>query len=333
MSEPIGWRNRLVYITGGAGMIGSHLVDVLLAQGADVYVVDDLSRGRRENLSDLPDSHFIQYDLTQPETRPDFAPQAIWFHLAAKVASIEYNRKRHLDMMQHNLAINWHYTELMRHPQIRPRLVTFVSTACIYSHDAPVPTPEAAGVVGNPEPTNWGYGVAKWVGEQQARFLYEEARIPAIVVRFYNALGPRDYYDEKTSHVAPALIQRTLDGQDPLVVWGTGAQTRAFVDARDIARALALLAETPAAHDARPINIGHEREVTIADLAHTIMKLAGRRPNITFDRTRPDGYARRAADSGRLRGLIGWAPDTPLETSLTDMIADYRARYRGGYDR
>lgn len=313
----IDWHNQRVVVTGGAGFIGSHLVNRLYAQRARVTVVDDLSRGR--NIGGFLDRIDLRYD------EPVIPFDSVVFHLAAKVAGIHYNREHNLDMMQQNLAINWNVTQAVR--KAHPRLYVYVSTACVYPHDAPVPTPESAGNIGNPEPTNYGYGVAKWVGEQQARYLHSEFEIPTIIVRFFNAFGPRDYYDVETSHVAPALIRRISELKDgePLTVWGSGLQSRALVDARDIANALVMLAENDKAHDARAINIGHEREVTMNTLASMIMNMCGKSADIVNDRSMPDGYPRRAADTTRLRSLIHWLPDTPIEDTLRDMIAEFRA--------
>lgn len=331
------WNQFDTVVTGGAGFIGSHLVDLLVNQGANVTVLDDLSRGAYVH----PGTTFEKCDLQ--EWSPELPGGSVVFHLAAKVTGIEYNRHNHYDMLSSNLGINTLVCDVVR--QCRPRLFVFVSTACVYPHDAPVPTPESAGEVCEPEPTNRGYGLAKWVGEQAAGYLWTEHHIPTIIVRFFNAFGPRDYYDEETSHVAPALIKRVLDGENPVVVWGTGSQSRALVDARDIALALSWIAEAgidlfsevlqvgnPPAFVGVPVfNIGHQREITIRELAETIVRLSGRDGvDLVFDTTKPDGYPRRAADTTRLSQLLGWVPDTPLEITLTDMIEDYRSRYQVG---
>lgn len=200
----------------------------------------------------------------------------------------------------------------------------FVSHNCVYPHDAPIPTPESCADVCNPEPTNWGYGVAKWVGEQQANFLHQEYGMAVVNVRFYNSLGPRDYYDKATSHVAPAIIRRVIDGENPLKVWGSGNQSRVLVDCRDIAEVLFRLANCPRAYDARPINIGHPHEVTIKELVSTILALMGREREVMWDTTMPEGYPRRCPDMTRLISLIGNYEFRPLEMTLSDMLIDYR---------
>lgn len=317
--DSMNWKQKRIMVTGGHGFIGSHLVEHLMDdKGATVYVADDDSRGHN-NL------HHVHYDIDLRKQQPPIYAGDIVFHLAAKVTGIAYNATHQLNMLQHNLAINYTVAEAVK--KAKPSLYVYVSTACVYPHDAPVPTPESAGRVGNPEPTNFGYGVAKWVGEQQARYIHYEYNIPTIIVRFFNAFGPRDYYDYDTSHVAPALIRRVMElhEREPLVVWGSGLQSRALVDARDIAKALVMLAETPEAHDAQPINIGHAQEVTMNALASMIMNLCGKSADIENDTSKPDGYPRRAADTTRLQSLIGWIPDRPIVETLGDMIDEYRA--------
>ena len=310
--------NRFV-VTGGAGFIGSHLVDELInRQLGRITVVDDLSRGSMCNMN--PAAELSQVDLRYCELD---TTNSVVFHLAAKVTGIHYNMSHHLQMMTDNLAINCGMVHTIQN--YRPAAVIWVSTACVYPHNAPVPTPECAGEMCNPEPTNFGYGVAKWVGEQQAKYIYKELGIPVITVRFFNAFGPRDYYDEETSHVAPALIKRVVDGEDPLVVWGSGNQTRALVDARDIAKSLVDLYEHMDVAAGKVVNIGHEYDISIGGLAKLIATLCDK-PNlkIVFDKSKPEGYSRRAADSTLLYELTGHVPDRPIANSLRDMVKEYR---------
>lgn len=372
------WNEQSVVVTGGLGFIGSHLVNRLSALGVGngpscVYIVDDLSRGRKENVGSLSDKILLQQDIARKwEGLSALWGDKIVFHLAAKVTGIHYNRTHHLDMMQSNMDINSGLVRGILKGREKPKLLIWVSTACVYPHDAPVPTPEDCATVCDPEPTNFGYGVAKWVGEQQARFLCREHGIPTIIVRFFNAFGVRDYYDEATSHVAPALIRRVMEGENPLIVWGSGKQTRALVDAADIAKALTGLAErvdetldqlavracycptepggiSVPDDDVRRsynrmvssgfpwvVNIGHTREISISDLAHTIVNMATEiydipKPEIVFDTSKPDGYPRRAADTTLLKYIIDWVPDTPIEDTLYVMLEDYLNQRRMGW--
>lgn len=329
MIEDSGTMEKRIVVTGGAGFIGSHLVDALVERNHSVTIVDNFSRGCHENIEAAIATTLVTVRQVNLEIQKPAIPPGtdVVFHLAAKVTGIEYNRGHHYDMLMTNLAINTNVIEAVK--AARPELFVYVSTACVYPHDAPVPTPEEAGDVGNPEPTNHGYGVAKWVGEQMVRHLHREHGIPCIIVRFFNAIGPRDYYDEASSHVTPALIKRVVDGENPVTVWGTGDQTRVFVDARDIAKALGLLMDMARGRDTYGpwiVNIGHDREISIGQLAREIISQSRRDiVDIEYDISKPDGYPRRAADTKRLQSLIGWVPDMPLEQTLADMILEYRS--------
>lgn len=331
--EPVvDWSETAAMVTGGAGFIGSHVVDELARRGAPrIYVIDDLSRtrGSARNIKEHIDSGrviFYNRDMSGRDGRmtamAHLRDSMALFHLAARVTNIAENERNHYQMWLLNTELTTSVAQLVA--ACRPLVSVLVSTVCVYPHDVPIPTPESAGRVCDPEPTNHGYGVAKWTLEQAARYLADELGLAVVVPRFSNAFGLRDYYD-KSSHVAPALIRRVIDGEDPLVVWGTGEQTRSLIDARDIAAALVDLAECPRAHDASPVNVGHAREVSVGALARMVAKLAGNPfVKITFDTTRPDGHKRRAVDIGRLVDLIGWAPARPTESTLRDMITEFR---------
>jgi GDP-L-fucose synthase len=326
-------------------MIGSHLADALVARGEQVLVIDNFSRGSIANIAKAADTGLLKVrHLNLADSGFSIQPDDVVWHLAAKVAGIEYNRTHQYDMLQSNLAINYNVIESVR--KQKPHLFVYVSTVCVYPHDAPVPTPESAGDVGNPEPTNHGYGVAKWLGEQMVKHLSKEHNQACLILRFNNVCGPRDYYDDKTSHVIPALIKRTLSGENPVVVWGSGKQTRVFVDVRDVANILVKLYPLiPPLYESTAyacrwktignvlketgplvINIGHDREVSIAEVIDTIVRQSGLDVGYEFDTSKPDGHARRMPDVSLLKSILGWLPNRALSDTIADMIEDYRGR-------
>jgi nucleoside-diphosphate-sugar epimerase len=321
-------------VTGGAGMIGSHLVDALVSRDETVRVIDNFSRGSMENLRGAMRTGQVTVKTMNLEnTGIPMNPEDILWHLAAKVTGIEYNRHHQYDMLRSNLAINTNVIESVR--KQKPGLFVYISTACVYPADAPVPTPESAGDICDPEPTNHGYGVAKWTGEQMVKHLAKEHNVPCVIVRFFNVIGHnRDYYDYETSHVVPALIRRVMEGEDPVTVWGSGKQKRIFVDTRDVVRALLKLHDFMTLDQTMyegkypdlpfVVNIGHEREVSIAELIDLVVRACGKDVGYEFDTTRPDGYPRRAADTSMLRRLIGWVPDRPLGETLEEMVKEFR---------
>jgi nucleoside-diphosphate-sugar epimerase len=315
------WRQRKVCVTGGAGFIGSFLTEMLVEEGAEVTVADSLERGSLERISTVVDQvRMLRVDLGTPEgAEAATRHQEIVFNLAAKVTGIEYNRFHHADMFTSNMRISQEVLQAASRNGVAKFLV--VSTACIYPHDAIVPTPEWEGDRGTPEPTNEGYGWAKRMAEALGRYYHSETNMEVALCRPFNAYGPRDHWDELTSHVIPALIKRAIDGEDPLVVWGSGNQTRAFLHARDAAFGMKVIAEK--ASDADPINIGHDNEVSIRRLGEMILDVTGSESTIEFDKSKPDGYPRRAADVTRLKKITGWTPTTPLEDGLKEMVVEY----------
>lgn len=335
-------------VTGGAGFIGSHLVNSLLDEGYEVTILDDMSRGRYPN----PHAKLIASPIEMWFPGGRLREYDVIFHLAAKVSNIEHNRTHQLQMLADNININQALFDILRDFPFDGTLV-YVSTACVYPHDAPIPTPESAAAVCDPEPTNHGYGVAKWVGEQQAQLLHEELGIPVITTRFFNAFGPHDYYDYESSHVAPALIRKAFENEE-LVVWGSGFQTRVLVDARDIAKVLVELAYIAMYEqsnmdcneylvcNADPINIGHDNEISMASLAELILERMGglaQGREVTFDTSKPDGYLRRAADTTRLeeiyrQRLIDRTPEwTPITHTIDHMINDFIHQIEKGWIR
>jgi nucleoside-diphosphate-sugar epimerase len=321
------WDGRKVLVAGGAGFVGSYVVENLVRRGARVTVADNFSRGRLENLSSVVN----QVQIVKCNLINWFACQTVCrdidvvFNAAAKVTGIEYNRHHHADMFYNNMLLQMNVPRMAMESGVRKFVQ--VSTACIYGHDVNVPTGEWEAEVIDPEPTNYGYGLAKHAGEKFALFCAEESSMEVVVARFFNAVGVRDYYDEETSHVVPALIRRVLSGESPLVVWGTGTQSRSFVDARDLAEGLVLLAEK--ALNKSVVNIGHDREITIRDLAQLVCRVCGKSDLPTvFDTTKPNGYERRAANITALKSITnGWYPQIPLEETVSLMVEEYKQKY------
>lgn len=322
------WKGKKVLVTGGAGMIGSYLVEYLVEWGAEVTVVDNLERGNAHNLQAVMEHiRFIKGDLLDPTVcRIVTQDKDVVINMAAKVTGIHYNIHHHGVMFTANMLLAANVLEAARKNGVKRFCA--VSTACIYPHDAVVPTPEPEGERGSPEPTNEGYGWAKRMAEKMAQYYAQEYGMEIAIVRPFNAYGPRDYFDEETSHVIPALIKKVLDGNDPVHIWGSGNQSRAFVHARDVALGILLVTEKYPMAD--PVNVGHDKEVTIRDLFYKICELTGWHPRPFFDTSRPEGYPRRAADITKLRQVTGgFEPQISLEEGLREMIAVYQSISEG----
>lgn len=314
------WTGKKVCVTGGAGFVGSLLTEMLVEDGAQVTVADAMRSGswRLARLRDTID--LVQTDLSTA-SGADRATrgQQIVLNLAAKVAGIEYNRHHHAEMFSVNMDLATHTMTAAARNGVERFLA--VSSACVYPADASVPTPEEEAERGSPEPPNEGYGWAKRMTERLGFHLDAETQMRVAVCRPFNIYGPRDNWNEQSSHVIPALVRRAMDGENPVTVWGTGRQSRAFLHVRDAATGMKLIAEKAAFPE--PVNLGTREEVTIGKLAQMVLDAAGSTAALQFDTSKPDGYPRRAADITRLTEVTGWTPQIPLEQGLAEMVEDY----------
>lgn len=318
------WKDRRVLVTGGAGFIGSYLVEQLVAAGARVRVVDNLERGRLENLATVRNNvEVVNADLRSLDVcERNCRDMEVVLHLASKAYGLSYSGSHHGEMLTDNLMLNTNVLEACRRAGVMSVLAT--SSSCVYPDDALVPTPESEeSLLAEPERVNAGYGWAKRMLELQAKYYHREYGLEVKIARPFNAYGPRDYYVEGYAHVLPSLVMRVLRGENPIVVWGSGHQTRSFVHARDFATGLRLIAEK--APSAVPVNIGHDRETSIRDLLEMILAVTGEKRDVLFDTSQPEGATRKSCDPSRLRTVTGFAPEITLESGLPETIEFYRA--------
>lgn len=316
------WKDRKVLVTGGAGFIGSFTVELLVEKGARVSITT--RSGDLENLKSLKGNiKVFRGDLCDFK----FASSAVKgkevvLNLASRVAGIQYNIKHPAEMFMENVQIAKNVIDAARINKVERFLVT--SSACVYPRNSTIPTPESDGFLDDPEPSNLGYGWAKRVAELMGKFYSMEYGMKIAIARPYNAYGPRDNFDSDYSHVIPGLIKRGFDGENPLIVWGSGKQTRSFLFATDFAKGLLDVTQKQATCD--PINIGSSEEVTIADLARMIVELSGLKTKIIFDKNKPDGQPRRVCDTSKAKKMIGFRAKVPLRDGLERTIKWYKQR-------
>lgn len=314
------WKSKKVLVTGGAGFIGSYIVELLLENGANVSITsigDNL-----KNVEHLAgDIEVIKVDLRNAsDALLATKKKDIVLNLASRVAGIVYNSEHPVVMFNENVEISKNVLDAAYQNGVERFLVT--SSACVYPRNCTIPTPETEGFLDDPEPSNLGYGWAKRVAELQGRFYNQEYGARVAIARPYNAYGPRDNFDPAISHVIPGIIKRVFDGENPLVVWGSGKQTRSFLYAADFARGLLDVTEKYAVCD--PINIGTSEEVTIGDLAKMIVKISGKKTGIKFDTTKPDGQPRRNCDTAKAFEKTGFKAQVRLEEGLERTIEWYK---------
>lgn len=322
------WESRRVLVAGGAGFIGSHLVELLLqtAPRARVTVAGSITaEGRRNLKAVLKKVRLVKADLRDlADCRRACRGQDVVLNLAAKVGGVHYNSVHHASLFRDNMLVNMSMIEAARLEKVERYLV--VSSACVYPRDCAIPTPESEGFRDRPEATNEGYGWSKRMAEYLGKAYAEEYGMSVAVARPYNAYGPRDDFDPKSSHVIAGLVRRVCESEDPLVVWGDGRATRSFLYVEDFARGLLEVAERGPV--GVPLNVGADEEVSIGDLARTIVRLAGTGARIRFAPSKPSGQPRRRCDASKIRKTLGYKTRVSLEEGLSRTIDWYRANGR-----
>jgi len=324
------WKAKRVLVAGGAGFVGSHLVEQLVEDEAQVTVADNLESGTLDNLKAVMDRiRFIRGDLTHREFCEQVTrEQDIVMNLAARAYGIGYSCGHQGEMLTVNTLINLHLLEAAR-KNGAPRFL-LVSSSCVYPDDAAVPTPELDAFTGWPEGANAGYGWSKRMAELQAKYYAAEHGMQIAIVRPFNAYGGRYRWQGGSSHVIPSLVKKVMDGENPVVVWGSGDQERNFLHVRDFAWGMKLLTERYAT--AEPVNLGLEETVSLKQLVYTILRVSGKEGvRVEFDRTKPEGRPVKSADSQKLRVI---APEfrsrVSLEDGMKEMIAWYHRTFGDG---
>lgn len=307
---------RRILVTGGAGFLGSFVVEALGRRGAGEIVVP------RSATCDLVEREAVRALLR------DRGPFDLVIHLAARVGGIGANQRNPGKFFFDNLMMGVQLVEEARLAGV-PKLV-LTGTICAYPKFAPIPFREDDLWNGYPEETNAPYGLAKKMLLVQAQAYRQQYGTNAVVLFPVNLYGPRDNFDLETSHVIPALI-RKIDaaaraGHDEVVLWGDGTPTREFLYVDDAAEGILAAAEHYDGAD--PVNLGSGQEISIRDLATLLGRLMGYQGRFVFDTSRPNGQPRRALDVSRARECFGFVARMSLEEGLRRTIDWWRLAAR-----
>ncbi|WP_324759636.1 NAD-dependent epimerase/dehydratase family protein [Haloarcula sp. GH36] len=316
------YENDTVLVTGGASFIGSHLVEELVARGADVRVADDFSSGTEENLTAVADEiSIVDGNLKHWETAQR-ATDGIdrLFHLAA-----DHGGRGYISNYPANCATNMALDNIVFETAVQNgvKKITFASSACTYPTDIQqererlredmVSFDERGGAFADE-----AYGWAKLMGERSLQAFHEQYGIDASIVRIFTAYGPR----ENETHAIIALIAKTLAQQDPFEIWGDGEQTRNFTYVADIVSALVRANERIS--DATPINAGVGDFISINEVVQTVFEIMEWEPDeVEYLTDKPVGVKHRAADTARARKLLDWEPQYTLREGLLETIDWY----------
>ncbi len=320
-------------ITGGAGFIGSHLAELLLQRGDHVVLLDNLSTGSMENIRHLKGHERMQYFLDALENRQLLAELVdeadVIVHLAAAVGV-----RLIVESPVRTIETNVNGTQLVLEAACKKRkLVLNASTSEVYGKNTQVPFREDADLVLGPTTKGrWSYAASKALDEFLALSYWKEKKLPVIVVRLFNTVGPRQ--TGRYGMVLPNFVQQALEGA-PITVYGSGKQSRCFCDVRDCVEALVRLMATERAVG-EVINIGNTEEITIEDLARLVKERTGSASPITYvpyDQAYEPGFEdmqRRVPCIEKLADLTGFRPRTTLPEIIDRVAAYFREKRAGG---
>ena len=300
-----------VLATGGAGFLGRHVADLLIAHGASVYVP-------RSSVYDLRKEGDVA--RLYADAQPD-----VVIHMAVNGGGIGYNRTHPATIARDNMLMDTFILKGACDAGVRK--VVGIGSVCAYPKHTPVPFREEALWDGYPEETNAPYGLAKRMLLVQTQACREEFGLAGIHLLLANMYGPYDTFDPERSHVVAALIRRfheaKASGAPSVTLWGTGTVTREFLFVQDAAEAVVRAAER---YDGpEPVNVGTGREHTIAELAEAVSRIVGYPGQVRWDPSMPDGQPRRVLDVSRARALFGFSASTVLEDGLAQTYAWYAA--------
>lgn len=309
---PLDLTAKTIVITGGAGFLGSSVVDELHERGCeDVFIP-------RSSEYDLRDARAVErlFDDTGPD---------VVIHLAGTVGGIGMMEERQGEIFYDNTKMALELQETARKRTVEK----FVSlgSVCAYPKHTPVPFQESALWNGYPEETHAPYGIAKKIPLVQAQAYQTQYEFNGIYLLPVNLYGPKDDFDPETSHVIPAIIRKIdlamQNDESSITAWGTGDPTREFLYVDDAAEAI--VEATRHYSDPRPVNIGANDEISIRELVNTIADVMGFEGDVEWDTSKPDGQPRRKVDTSRAEETFGWTAGTSFEDGLEETIEWYRS--------
>ena len=318
-----------ILITGGAGFIGSHLADACIARGDEVFIIDDLSTGSLDNVDQLANHPRFHCTIDSVRNEPlleELVDECdVIFHLAAAVGV-----KLIVESPVRTIETNVRGTEdVLAAASRENKRLLIASTSEVYGLSEAVPFREDGNLVmGATTKGRWSYACSKAIDEFLALAYHHEKKLPAIVTRLFNTVGPRQI--GRYGMVVPTLVSQALEGK-PLTVYGSGKQTRCFAFVADVVKSLLLLMDHPDSAG-QVFNIGSTQEVSITQLAERVLALTGSRSEIVYvpySEAYEEGFEdmpRRVPDTSKAQRFIGFTPQTPLDDILRAVIRDRSQR-------
>ena len=314
------YSDKNILVTGGTGMIGSHLVELLLEKNANVRIVAH----EREIPPELEDKGLdvVSGDLTEKKFVEESVKGMDYvFHLAAYTGGLGRTSTHPASTLTPNLIMDGNVLECAKNEGIERFL--YASCTCVYPNDEKTLEEEDAWK-GNPPEIHASYSWSKRMGERQAIAYHKEYGMNIAIVRPSNSYGPRDSDDLETAHALGSLIMKAINKMDPFVIWGDGNPIREYIYARDAAKGMLLAMENYCVGD--PINLASGEFVSISELARKILKITNMSPKIKFDKEKPSGQKRRVLSNKKAEEKIGFVTETSLDAGIEETIKWYKQK-------
>jgi len=314
------YENKNILVTGGTGMIGSHLVELLLEKNANIRIISH----ERKIPNELEDKGLdvISGDLTEKK----FAEESVKgmdyvFHLAAYTGGLGRTSTHPASTLTPNLIMDGNILEAAKNERIDRFL--YASCTCIYPNNEKTLEEDDAWK-GDPPEVHASYSWSKRMGERQAIAYHKEYGMNIAIVRPSNSYGPRDSDDLETAHALGSLIIKAIKKMDPFVIWGDGSPIREYIYASDAAKGMLLAMENYCVGD--PINLASGEFVSISELAQKILKISNMNPEIKFDKEKPSGQKRRVLSNKKAEEKIGFVAETSLDVGIEQTIKWYKQK-------
>lgn len=285
---------KKVLVLGGAGLIGSYLVEKLVKKKYQVCVIDDLSKGNLNNLNSvIKKIVFIKLDLEKNNLSKIFFNYKTVFHLASRAYGVGYSKGNHKKIYNHNLRITKNILKSLKNSKIE--YFQCVSSSCVYRDTGPNKISEKLKLNGKPEKANLGYGLAKRFLEKKILEASKQYQFNLSIVRPFNIYGERYKWVGNSSQAIPMLVNKVIKSKKKIDIWGSGKQRRNYIHASDCAEIMLRIFEKQ--YTKTPINIGYENTVSLKELVLKICKVSNKKLKLNFDITKPEGRFVKSSNS------------------------------------
>ena len=318
---------KKIAVLGGAGLIGSHLVELLVKKGHKVVVIDDFSKGKKQNLKKVKNKIYIRrMNLENKKNLHNVLKDCkIFFHLASKAYGIGYSKNNHSKILLHNERITNNLISSLS--KIKIEYFQCVSSSCVYDDDGPLKIKEELEPKGMPEKANLGYGWAKRLLEKKLTTSSKLLGFPLSIVRPFNIYGERYNWVGKNSQAIPMLIKKIMESDKRIEIWGSGKQRRNYLHAKDCAAIMYKIFKKRFVSE--PVNIGYENTVSIRELVQKICGLAKKNPKFIYNTNEPEGRFVKSSNSRLLNKITSnYKPVINLNEGLSLMIGWYKKNFR-----